>query len=431
MADKSRQIAFMILRDVEEKKAYSNLALISSVRKYRPSNVPFVRELVYGTIRNAMYLDYIISNFVKTPIASLKISDRLILRMGLYQLIFMYSVPDYAAVNESVQLAKRYSRGHESFINGVLRQYLRDKEYVTLPDRSKDEVEYLSIKYSFNKWIVETWINQFGEEEAEKLMQSLNETPRLCLRTNTLKISREDLASRLLDNGYEVEIDSDFDDLLFVKGEKIVSGNLFESGMFSIMDKGSYTVSKSLGAKEGDTIVDACAAPGGKTTAMATDMHDTGKIFALDIYKRRVSLIDDEAKRLGLTIIETSCWDSTRIDSELIDIADKVLVDAPCSGLGAVRRKPEIKYKEYDEELENLPEKQLDILKASSNYVKSGGILVYSTCTIDRRENENVVKAFLKSNRHFEVVERIQLLPSVDGTDGFFICKMKRAERLI
>ena len=190
-------------------------------------------------------------------------------------------------------------------------------------------------------------------------------------------------------------------------------------------------VAEKVAPKHGETVMDVCAAPGGKTTAIAERMNNTGKIIASDIYRRKLDLIDKEARRLGITNIETRSWDATRVDSSMLHRADRVLVDAPCSGLGVVRRKPEIKYKAFTEEMDLLPKKQLAILSASSNYVKPGGTLVYSTCTINPAENEKVTDAFLKRNPSFEKVERTLLLPNINGTDGFFICVMKRDDSLL
>jgi 16S rRNA (cytosine967-C5)-methyltransferase len=201
--------------------------------------------------------------------------------------------------------------------------------------------------------------------------------------------------------------------------------------MFTPQDESSMLVAEKLNPKHGDVVMDVCAAPGGKTTAIAERMNNTGKIIASDVYRRKLDIVDREAKRLGITNIETRSWDATRVDSSMLQKADKVLVDAPCSGLGVVRRKPEIKYKEHTTDMELLPKKQLAILSASSGYVKPGGTLLYSTCTINPKENEKVIEAFLKKNTSFKVEERTLLLPHVNGTDGFFICVMKKDDSLI
>jgi len=425
--DKARRAAYIALRDVETEKAYSNYAILSVLKRYFKGNQGFIRELVYGTIRTQLYLDYIIGHFIKTPVDKLPVSDRILLRMGLYQLISLGSVPDYAAVSETVELAKRYSKGREKFINGVLREYIRGKDRVKLPPREEDEVLYLSLKYSFAPWIVKMWLDDFDSvEHVEHILEASNRRPRLCIRVNTLKTDPGSLKARLEKLGYEVEADEDLPDLFFIEGDSLLGLGIFEDGLFSVQGKASRIAAYSLGALPGETIIDVCAAPGGKTMAIAASMKNIGRIIATDVYKRKIKLIEDEAKRLGVKIVESWSWNGRVVDSELVDAADRVLVDAPCSGLGTVRRKPEVKYKAYDEAMEALPQMQLDILKASAHYVKPGGILVYSTCTVARRENQGVVDAFLRGNKEFEIVDIIQLLPTVEKTDGFFICKMKR-----
>ena len=233
---------------------------------------------------------------------------------------------------------------------------------------------------------------------------------------------------RLIDNGIDADEASE---VLRAIGYSLLDTELYKLGMFTPQDESSMLVAEKLDPKHGETVMDVCAAPGGKTTAIAERMNNTGRIIASDIYRRKLDLIDKEARRLGITNIETRSWDATRVDSSMIQKADRVLVDAPCSGLGVVRRKPEIKYKELTEEMELLPKKQLAILSASSGYVKPGGRLVYSTCTVNPRENERVVEAFLKKNPAFSKIERTLLLPNVNGTDGFFICVMERSSSLL
>ena len=428
--DEARRAAYIALRDVETKKAYSNYAILSVLKKYCKGHVGFVRELVYGTIRNQLYLDYAIGFFIRTPVEKLPVSDRILLRMGLYQLTYLGSVPDYAAVSETVELAKRYSKGREKFINGVLRQFLRDKDRVKLPARKEDKVRHLSLKYSFAPWIVKMWLDDFNNDDfVELILESSNMRPKLGIRVNTLKTSPGSLKGRLEELGYEIETDEDFPDLFFIEGDGPLGLGMFEDGLFSVQGKSSRIAASGLGALPGETIIDVCAAPGGKTMAIAASMKNIGRIIATDVHKRKIKLIEDEAARLGVKIVEAWSWNGRIVDSELLGIADRVLVDVPCSGLGTVRSKPEIKYREYDEAMEALPRTQLDILKASAHYVKPGGILVYSTCTVAKRENQGVVDAFLRGNDEFEAVDTIQLLPTVEKTDGFFICKMKRAER--
>ena len=426
--DNNRKTAYQTLLDVEAKKAYSNIALNHKIAVNKPSTPAFVRELVYGVLERKLTLDYYIDQLLTEGIDSLKMPEITILRMGIYQLGYMEKVPEYAAVSECVDLAKKYCKGRAGLINGVLREYQNKKIYLTLPTRDEDEVKYLSIKYSYAPWIIELWLKYYSMSFVEQLLEAGNQTPPLTVRANWLKIRKEDLKKAFRERGFEVEDGKLAQNALNVKGSKVLDSELYRYGLFTPQDESSMLVSEKIGVKQGDLVMDVCAAPGGKTTAIAERMNNTGKIIASDIYRRKLDLVDKEAKRLGITNIETRSWDATRVDSTMVKKADKVLVDAPCSGLGVVRRKPEIKYRELSEDIMMMPKKQADILSASSSYVKPGGTLVYSTCTINPEENEKIIDQFLKRNRDFEKVERTLLLPNVNGTDGFFICVMKRNE---
>lgn len=428
--DANRKTAYLTLLDVESKKAYSNLALNHKIAMNKPHSPAFVRELVYGVLENKLRLDYYIDRIADNGIESLKIQELTIIRMGIYQLGYMDSVPEYAAINESVDIAKRYCKSKTGLINGVLREYQNRKMQLHLPPRDEDEIRYLSIKYSYAPWIIEMWLRYYSMDFVEKLLAAGNAKPPLTIRMNWLKIRKNDLKKALEDRGYEVEDGKICQNALYVKGSGVLESELYRSGLFTPQDESSMLASEKLGVKQGDVVMDVCAAPGGKTTAIAERMNNTGKVIASDIYRRKLDVVDKEAKRLGITNIETRSWDATRVDSTMVGKADRVIVDAPCSGLGVVRRKPEIKYKEKTDELLLLPKKQLAILSASSSYVKAGGTLIYSTCTINPEENEKVVEAFLKKNRDFERVERLLLLPNVNDTDGFFICVMRRDDLL-
>ena len=428
--DLNRKTAYLTLLDVEARKAYSNLALNHKIAMNKPNSPAFVRELVYGVLESKLTLDYYIDQLVNDGIESLKPSELTIIRMGIYQLKKMDSVPEYAAVNESVDLAKRYCKSRAGLVNGVLREYQNRKTYLHLPARDEDEIRYLSIKYSYAPWIIEMWLKYYSMSFVEKLLAAGNEKPPLTVRINWLKVRKEDLRKALADRGYEVSDGSLCQNALNVKGSGILDSELFRHGLFTPQDESSMLVSEKLAVRKGNLVMDVCAAPGGKTTAIAERMNNTGKIIASDIYRRKLDMVDKEARRLGITNVETRSWDATRVDSTMIKKADRVLVDAPCSGLGVVRRKPEIKYKEKTDDMALLPDKQLAILSASSSYVKPGGLLLYSTCTINPEENEKVVERFLSRNRDFEKVERLLLLPNVNNTDGFFICVMKRDDLL-
>lgn len=426
--DNNRKTAYQTLLDVESKKAYSNIALNHKIAVNKPGSPAFVRELVYGVLERKLTLDYYIDQLLKEGIDSLKTPEINILRMGIYQLGYMDKVPEYAAISESVELAKKYCKGRAGLVNGVLREYQNKKIYLTLPARDEDEIKYLSIKYSYAPWIIELWLQYYDKAFVEKLLAAGNDTPPMTIRSNWLKIRKEDLKKVLAERGFQPEDGKLCQNALNVKGSNLLETEMYSYGLFSPQDESSMLVSEKIGVKQGDFVMDVCAAPGGKTTAIAERMNNTGRIIASDIYRRKLDIVDKEAKRLGITNIETRSWDATRVDSTLVRKADRVLVDAPCSGLGVIRRKPEIKYKEYTNEMMLLPKKQQAILSASSSYVRPGGTLVYSTCTVNPEENEKVVTEFLKRNRDFEQVERVLLLPNVNGTDGFFICVMRRAD---
>ena len=386
--DINRKTAYLALMDVESRKAYSNLAINHQIALNKPGSPAFVRELVYGVLENKLTLDYYIDQLLNEGIESLRQQELNIIRMGIYQLSRMDSVPEYAAVNESVVLAKRYTKGMAGLVNGVLREYLSKNIQLRLPDRADGEVEYLSIKYSYAPWIVQLWLENYSADFVEALLKAGNVTPPMTVRLNWLKVMKQDLIKKLEEQHFSVEEGRLCQNALNVRGSRLLDTEMYKLGMFTPQDESSMLVAEKLDPKHGELVMDVCAAPGGKTTAIAERMNNTGRIIASDIYRRKLDLIDKEAKRLGITNIETRSWDATRVDSSMLHKADRVLVDAPCSGLGVVRRKPEIKYKPMTEEMELLPKKQLAILSASSSYVKPGGRLVYSTCTVNPNENE-------------------------------------------
>ncbi|NLY71782.1 MAG: 16S rRNA (cytosine(967)-C(5))-methyltransferase RsmB [Clostridiales bacterium] len=424
--DSNRRTAFFTLKDIEENSAFSNLALNYHIKVGKPKSTDFVRRLVYGVLENKIYLDYIIQHYIKTAVEELDVNVKTLLRMGIYQIEFMDSVPEYAAVTESVKLAKRYSKGREGFINAVLRNYIRTKDKVKFPDRDEDIVKFLSIKYSYAPWIIRLWLDQFDISFLEELLEAGNQIADLVIRPNLLKLNKKKLRKLLEDKGYIVEDGYLAKNALHVKGEDLLEDSLYKDGMFSVQDESSMIAVEFLDPKPNEVVIDVCAAPGGKSIYAAELMDNKGEVIAQDIYKKKLGLIEKDAERNGITIISTRNWDSTRADSKLLGKADRVIVDAPCSGLGVIRRKPEIKYKDNEMAVKDLPKKQLSILTASSRYVKNNGILLYSTCTINREENQNVVNEFIKYNKTFEIEDSIQLFPNINGTDGFYICKMRR-----
>lgn len=424
--DRIRQTALLILADIDEKGSYINLLIDEKCRKGKITgrDAAFLSELVRGTVRNRGYLDYIISRYSKIKLKKISVLIKNILRMGLYQIFFMDKVPSSAAVNESVALSKRYGHASASgFVNALLRSALRGGE-VELPE---DEAEALSVKYSYPLWMTKRFISDFGFERAESIMKAGNGKPETVIRANTLKISADALFERL--NGNAIAKDGNMITLRNSGSVSEIEG--FDEGLFTVQAKPFEKTAELLELSPGMTVLDACAAPGGKTTYIAQLMEDKGEIFACDIYEHKLKLIEDAAERLSVHIIRTHLHDASKINEELLDRCDRVLLDVPCSGTGIIRRRPDIKWnRQEDEEFSDLQKK---ILEAQAKCLKAGGILVYSTCSIDKRENEEVIKAFLKDNKEFKLMPFADgdkgyktWYPDSDGTDGAFICRMKK-----
>ncbi|MBR3785098.1 MAG: 16S rRNA (cytosine(967)-C(5))-methyltransferase RsmB [Firmicutes bacterium] len=426
MADINRKTAYQTLLEIEKNQAYSNIELNHQISQMKPENPAFVRELVYGVLENQMYLDHILGQLIPKGLKGVKKPIKVLLRMGLYQLMFMDSVPEYAAVNETVKLARKVAPGRDGFLNGVLRGYGKKKEQLTMPDPEKDLTGYLSARYSFDPTIVELWLSQYSAEETERLLACSNMRPPLSIRVNLTKTTAEDLERELTGQGFTLEKAALCDRVFFVKGSGLLDTKAFKDGLFSVQDTASVLAVDTLAPEPGDVVLDICAAPGGKTLAMGEKMENRGRILAFDVYAHKLELMQVQAERLGLSIIETGEQDGTVFNGNYVEMADKVLVDGPCSGLGVLRRKPEIKYRPVENESQDLAEKQLAILENACRYVKPGGDLLYSTCTINRRENGDVARAFLEKHKEYEMILERQLLPGIDEADGFYICRMHR-----
>lgn len=424
--DINRKVAYRTLIEIEKENAYSNIALNHHIDEENPDSPAFVRDLVYGVLKNNIYLDYILVQLIPRGLKGVKKETKVLLRMGLYQLIFMNSVPEYAAVNETVKLARVYAKGRDGFVNGVLRGYERKKDHLIFPDRKSKPVDFLSIKYSYARWIVELWIEQYGIEKAEQLLKAGNCVPQLSLRVNLNKTTKEELTERLEEKGFVINSGNLSSRCIFAKGSGLLNLKEFKEGLFSVQDEASIVATEILDPKKNDIILDICAAPGGKTLSMAELMCNTGKVISCDVYPHKLELIRNESQRLQLNNVEVIENNGTVLRKEWINSADKVLVDGPCSGLGVIRKKPEIKYKEIKDNGREFARKQLDLLDISAQYVKKGGYLIYSTCTINKIENIDVVSRFLRYHQEFELERSRQLLPGVEETDGFFICKMRK-----
>lgn len=419
----AREAALLALCKIEYEGAYSNMAVKDVLSgDFDGRDKGLITELVYGVVRRKLTLDYIISKYSKIKLKKLSKYLIMILRMGVYQIYFTDKIPDSAAVNESVKLSKKYCGKSSGFANAILHSVIRGREILEYP---KDKVEFLSVKYSFPEELVKMFL-QF--DFCEELLKALNEEPKTTVRVNRLK--EEELTG-------EFEETPLYEHARTVKGTDMAALEDYREGRVIPQDIAAMMASEALSPKPGEVCVDMCSAPGGKTTHIAELMQNSGKVYAFDIHPHKVEIIRKNAERMGITIIEAEVADATEAKKELLGVADKVLADVPCSGLGIIRRKPDIKWNKDD--ISELPEIQYKILENAAGYLKPGGELVYSTCTLNKCENEDVVCRFLENNKDFEFVKiqlpgplmrendgYITLYPNRDGTDGFFISKIKR-----
>jgi 16S rRNA (cytosine967-C5)-methyltransferase len=441
-----RELTLKILLDWQH-GLYSNLGL----NKHLTDDVyskdrALVTELVYGVIQNKLRLDYIISKFSKISIENLSPSVLNILRMGIYQLVFLDKIPDFAAVNESVSLARKFdNRGAANFVNAVLRNISRSGGKIAYPQKQKDFAQFISVYYSFPLWLVKRWINMFGPSFAEDLCRSLNERPKTSVRLNTLKESYNRIKLRLVEEDVKFRQGLYVNEALYIDSSPPLKQlESFKEGLIQAQDESSMLASIALGVKAKEFVLDAAAAPGGKTTHLAQIMGNDGAIVSWDIHPHRVKLIKETCERLGVKIVDAYIKNASEPDERFYDKFDKVLVDAPCSGLGVIRRKPDIKWSKSEEDIKALRIKQYEMLSVCSRYVKTNGILLYSTCSVEREENESVIFEFLNEHHDFAfddispyLPEKIrskfngsqgfiQLFPNIHKVDGFFISRLKR-----
>ena len=418
-----RRTAFDILLKIEKDKAYSNLVL-DSVLTDGDADSSFVRYLVYGVIERKITLDYYLSLYLKQPISKLKPQVLVILRMGVFQLKFMDSVPAFSAVNESVKLSKQTGCAFASgLVNSVLRKLSEDDT----PLPSDDSLKSMSIRYSCPEGLMNQYIDDYGIDDAKGIAENAINVPPVYLRVNTLKTDPDSFVKLLDKAGVKTEKCMLADNAL-----KILKGNVFDTpyireGLCYVQDLSSQICAAKLGAVKGETVFDMCSAPGSKAYTIAQYMENEGRILAFDLHQHRVELIKKGADKLGIDIIDAKVSDSSVFDASLPK-ADRVLCDVPCSGLGVIRRKPEIKYKELSQ-IDNLPDLQYNILLCSAEYLKVGGTLIYSTCSLNKKENESVCDRFLEENPGFVKKEDyLTLLPHKNDTDGFFIACFTRNE---
>ncbi|MBR2474906.1 MAG: 16S rRNA (cytosine(967)-C(5))-methyltransferase RsmB [Clostridia bacterium] len=428
-----RNLVYLSLISCIENERFSNLEADSQIARselnYRDR--AFYTAFFYGVIEKQITLDHQIKKLSKTPIEKLQTKALVILRMGLYQLLYMNSIPDHAAINETVALAKiKLNRGAVGYINGMLRSAQRELKgengeiKLFVPDKDRDVCGYLSITYSFPRYLCKLWVNAYGTAAAERIMQAQNERNITTIQVNTLKTDRSAYLKRINELGLSAEASSVSDSGIHLVGNApITSLPDFDNGYFFVQDDSSRLCVEMLGAKEGETVLDACACPGGKSFGSAIKMNNKGRIFSCDLHESKLSLIKSGANRLGINIIEAYHADSAVFKSEWLNKFDRVLCDVPCSGFGTVSKKPDLRLKKSDT-LNELVGIQLSIVNNCSKYVKNGGTLVYSTCTLNPAENEENVKKFLEQNPNFELVEMKTNFPYENNYDGFFFAKM-------
>lgn len=431
-----RKIALKILLKIEQEGAYSNIELNNSLKEAELTgkDAGFCSALVYGVLERKILLDYIIRQYTTIRLKKIEPPVLNILRLGFLQLLFMDKVPESASVNESVKLAKGMKLQKASgFINAVMRSFIRAGCKYKLPDKA-NKVAYYSVLYSTPESIVRLWLNSYGEESTVGILENQSGRPPIAVRVNTLKTTAKELKKSFEDNGIIAEY-APVDNALFVSATGAIENTVqYRQGLFHVQDIASQLCCGVLAPRADMLVYDFCSAPGGKTFTMAQLMENKGELKAFDMYEHKVKLINNGAYRLGIKNINAQLRNALSNDN--LPQADRVLCDVPCSGLGIIRRKPEIKYKE-DLGLDSLPQLQYDILCSCSEYVKAGGMLVYSTCTLNPAENEENVKRFLTEHSDFQPLKielkddiinvigitenTVTLAPDKNGSDGFFI----------
>lgn len=440
----ARELALHILLRIEEKEAYSNLLLNRAVETnpFSPQDKALLTRIVYGTVQHKNTLDYDLSPFLKKEPEGWV---RVLLRMSLYQMVYLDRVPDRAVLHESVEIAKK--RGHKGIaglVNGVLRSVQR--KGLPDPENLKDPMERLAVETSHPTWLLEQWLGEYDKDTVKKICDANNKLPVVTVRTNTTKISRDELLQLLKDDGIEAVPGFLAPEAIRIQKGVVQQTRSFQEGLCTIQDESSMLVAHALDVEPDMKVLDSCAAPGGKTTHIAQLLNNTGQVTALDLHQHKVNLIKKLAERLGLTNVTADALDSRKAQEKFREASfDRILVDAPCSGLGVIRRKPDIKWSKSLDDVHRLAEVQAELLRSVASLLKPGGKLVYSTCTLEKEENEAIVDAFLHSHPEFSrdrTLEyrlpeamlaygklpkgMVRILPFQFESDGFFISVFER-----
>lgn len=434
-----RKLAVKILNRVLNEGAYSNIILSKELNEVElnDKDKALLTEIVYGVLRRRRTLDVIIANFVK----DIKLMDKNILnilRVAIYQMNFLDKIPTYAACNEAVEEAKEVSESDSKLVNGILRSFTKNPDDINVPGNKIDEYAY---KFSFEPWMIRLLIKQYGENSAKKIMSGLNNVPKVSIRVNELNSDYDEVYDKLEEMEYEVSEGVICPEAINIKGGKSIENNpLFIEGKITVQDESAMLVAPLLDLQEGMNVIDLCSAPGGKTTHIAEILGNTGKVLAFDLHESKLGLIKENCDRLGITNVETCAGDATKLNAELVASSDRVLIDVPCSGLGIIRKKPEIKWNKKRNDLREMIPVQREIMNNAWQYLKQGGVMIYSTCTLNKEENEENIEWFVNTHKDCEV-KRIfvgkqdNLVYSREGyltvmpnenMDGFFIAKLEK-----
>lgn len=427
----TREIILDILLAVTRDGEYSHLALSGTLNKYQyleKQERAFITKVTEGTLEQMIKIDYIINSFSNIRVSKMKPVIRCILRSAVYQICFLDGVPDSAACNEAVNLAgKRGFRNLKGFVNGVLRNIARKKEQIVYPDERKQPQEAVSVQYSLPLWLVEQWETEYGMDKTKAMAKALLEEKPTAVRINLNQITKEELIKQLKSEGVDVTESKELPYALFLSGYDYLNKlSGFQEGCFYVQDISSMKVAETAEPKEGDVVLDVCGAPGGKSIHIAQMLQGTGQVIARDLTPMKVAKIEENIARCRVENMRAECADARVPDESLREKADIVIADLPCSGLGVIGRKKDIKYKMTPEKEQELVALQREILSVVPAYVKSGGTLVYSTCTIHKAENEENVQWLLENHRELHLESMQQIFPDETGNDGFFIAKLRK-----
>lgn len=426
----TRNLVVDILLAVTRDGEFSHIAIRDVLDKYRylpKQDRAFITRLSQGTLERMIELDAIINQFSKTKVKKMKPVIAVILRSGVYQLKYMDSVPDSAACNEAVKLTvKRGFSGLKGFVNGVMRNIARNLDQIKLPDADKEPEKYLSVRYSVPEWIVARFIRQYGKEACEKSLEAFLQPHPTSVQVDTDRISMEEITASLQAQGITVTQNPEIKRALFLSGyEALDEIEEFENGLLYVQDTASMLAVELAAPKTGDTVIDVCAAPGGKSVYAARMIDETGHVESRDLTEYKVEMIEDNIERCQLSNMTAKVWDATEFDASAEEKADVVIADLPCSGLGVIGTKTDIKYNASEEKIQELAALQQEILQVVCRYVKPDGTLLYSTCTMTKEENEENVHKFLETHTEFELEQMRQCFP-YERCDGFFMAKMHR-----